>query len=308
MPRSRTGRTPTDRYVAFIDILGFANATRRLLANPAALRQCDATLRRCIQWAGGAKSIRPSPPSDWWCDRFGDSIFFSQRADTLGLLNLLDGAAAVQRELIGSGFLVRGAIARGRIAGRGRTVVSDAIVRAVEIEKLIELPVIAVDLSVIDALREEPDSYLRRELGEMLALDTRHGFGFVSPYIFNEDDEWLGGHRFYEQARDLIATGLKRSRSRRLRQKYEWAAEFHNWNIGTAKWQHFALGSEAMCEDQCWDYRSLRIAGVATPSVFTAVSREFDKLGTRLATSSIPVFSMERSGDLVFDTEHRLLM
>ncbi|HZW06329.1 MAG TPA: hypothetical protein VFF65_04325 [Phycisphaerales bacterium] len=296
-------RARPERFIAYIDILGFSAATPRLLADATALKSLEDAVHRCILWAGGGRAISPSPVAEWWWKHFADSFFLSQPATTLGLLNLFDVVAAIQRELVTAGFLSRGGIARGTITSARHVVVSDAACRAVEIEHLIKLPAVAIDLPVVDAIVSEPDSFLRRELGEMLAMDTRHGFAFVSPYIFAEDDEWLGGHRFYVQMQALLAAVLRRGISAGVRCKYQWAAEFHNWNIETARWQHLAHRCEALSEDQCWNYRALTVRNVKVPRVFCALSSEFDRLGTGSAWSRIPVYSLEKDGDQVFDTD-----
>jgi hypothetical protein len=127
-------RNPQPRVVTFVDILGFKNAIRNWLSDPSVATRVEKAWRSAIRWVGGKRAINKPHIQDWRLRVFSDCACISQPDTELGILNLLEGTAFFQREMIGSGFVIRGGVSVGLHYETTYSMLSEALLEAHELE------------------------------------------------------------------------------------------------------------------------------------------------------------------------------
>jgi hypothetical protein len=146
------------RYVGFCDILGFSNRI---------LRDFDRTLELYRQFGAAVSGL---PIKGTQITMYSDAVLVT--GESLGRVS-----AAVQAlwfVALGNDLMIRGAIAKGRYwekrEGNNLLVASDALVRAVKLEKSVGVPavVIADDIEIPD------DYWLKRFGGSLLETPLLH--------------------------------------------------------------------------------------------------------------------------------------
>jgi hypothetical protein len=206
-----------DRFVAYIDILGWSDASAtcspevaaaaELIHSVAAGRSSHA--KAAVQArAGEYKWINPL-----WLDSqagaFSDNIVISSHADNGP--RILGSAADIQGGLLAIGFLSRGGIAFGPVYHRDAIVMGPALVEAVRLEKTADMPRIVVAESALQAMSMTYKVDVDREL-----FDDGSGLLTVNPIPtparFSQDYE-----RMFRECMNVdaieqsIANGLQRS-------------------------------------------------------------------------------------------------
>jgi len=102
----------SDRYVAFVDILGFSEIVRKT--------KHDETTVRVVALAHALTAIGSHHPSlnendDFQFQTFSDSIVMSSAATLTGLLHIFHSISELNISLLKPGLLTRGAVARGKL-------------------------------------------------------------------------------------------------------------------------------------------------------------------------------------------------
>lgn len=144
MATDSTGDVVEERYVAFCDILGFSSSVAT---------DFNKTLTIYRQF-GDLMSGAPFNRSDVNLTMYSDSILVTG----LNLELVIQAVQSLWFIALASDLMIRGGVARGRYwekrQGNDLLVVSDALVRAVKIEKLVSVPavVLADDIEVPDSL------------------------------------------------------------------------------------------------------------------------------------------------------------
>lgn len=144
-----------DSYVAFIDILGFAQL--------AAKADTDSVARETIRLGLRCFSsiLRRHPNPDLHFAQFSDTIIFSSKRDENGLLYVLEATINVAFELLKVGMLVRGGIAAGNLEHTDEMLFGKALVDAYDLERGGGPPRIVVSETVIN---DGPSQRLLKEI------------------------------------------------------------------------------------------------------------------------------------------------
>lgn len=268
------------RVLCFLDILGFRDVTKRWLEDPSIASAVDESLAKAAKWVGGRRALESGTEEEWRLRCFSDCICISQPATDLGVLNLLEGAAFFQRDMICSGFLLRGGVSWGKYFESDYTLLSDALVDAHELEAVhADTPRVLVSPRVLLRIDSIRDDEARREAKELITIDE-DGLAFLNYTVFQAEDEWLGGHAFYVKQRDLLAESLADGElAASARKKYVWTAAFHNWCVREAA--HILKSSGNMSEDDVWSFSSLLVKPEPRPRKFISalwLDRSYDGL------------------------------
>ena len=102
-----------ERYVAFVDILGFANIVRKTEYDISDKRY-DA-LVKILTEIGSYNEPTINESDDFQFQSFSDSVIMSTASTTTGLLHLLHSISHLSIRLLSTGLLMRGAIAKGKL-------------------------------------------------------------------------------------------------------------------------------------------------------------------------------------------------
>ncbi len=258
-----------DRVLAYLDILGFRNIVKKWIEDPSVATTVENSLKRAVDWVGGRAALTRTTVDDWRLRLFSDCACVSQPATEMGILNLLEGVSFFQREMITSGFVIRGGVSVGKHYESSYTLMSHALIEAYELEtKHAEAPRVLLSTRILRAIELIEDDEVRKEIKEFIVLDT-DGIPFIFYMTFEEDDQWLKGHEFYLKQRDLITRMLDDTMLiDEVRSKYEWMAQFHNWCIRETA--HLLKSSGTMSEDDVWSFSSLIVKNVDHESDFVS--------------------------------------
>lgn len=267
---TRKGKIEGQRVVAFLDILGFKKIVGRWLENRAVAYAVEQALTKAIDWVGGRKAFSFVRREDWHIRVFSDCICISQPASALGLLEITEGVACFQREMIAAGFPVRGGISVGPHFESELAMLSPALIEAYEIESNSAVfPRVVFSPSAIELLNAVEDDEIRKEIKEFVTIDD-DGSAFVCYLIFEEDDPWLKGHRFYTFHQSVVEAGLAQfSEKDPLHIKYDWMGQFHNWCL-KATAQILKRSGETE-EDEVWSFNTMLVRGITETMQFKSL-------------------------------------
>lgn len=254
-------RTTLPRVLSFVDILGFKDTIRGWLRDPEVATAVESAWKAAVRWVGGRRSLNQPRLKDWRLRVFSDCACISQPDTDLGILNLLEGTAFFQREMITAGFLVRGGISIGRHHETTYSMLSEALLDAHELESTqAKTPRVLLSKRLLNRIDKIDDDDVRQEIKEYVTIDTDDA-AFLCYMIFETEDEWCGGHQFYVDQRDLVSRKLEDDGCpRAVREKYEWIARFHNWCVRETA--HVLKRSGIMTDDDVWSFPSLRVKGL----------------------------------------------
>ncbi|KJC48378.1 hypothetical protein UB31_16660 [Bradyrhizobium sp. LTSP849] len=145
MSRSLLEKEYSERYVAFLDILGFSN----IVSTSVASKESTATLIAAVETIGELQKQYDSLKSDdFRAQTFSDCIVMSEKASPLGLVHLLAATTHAALSLLEIGIFIRGGFAKGLLYHSDQVVLGPAMIRAYQLESSIaRYPRILVDQS-----------------------------------------------------------------------------------------------------------------------------------------------------------------
>jgi hypothetical protein len=158
--------------------------------------------------------------------------------------------------MIAAGFPIRGGMALGPYSESEVLIFSQAQVEAYDLESVHALyPRIILSSPLLGRVDEMEDDEIRRTAKELIIVDG-DDIAFINYLIFEEEDSWFGGHRFYhEQKQALDGALLNRAFDFSTVSKYKWMARFHNWSLRQTA--HILKKSGTLSEDDVWSFSSL---------------------------------------------------
>src|SRR6266852_1899277 len=121
----RVGEFPAERFVAFIDILGFRDLIGRMFGDEPALFKTVLDALEHSKWMAEA----PDPENVRAVTAFSDSVVISE-GGRFGMAGVIATVRAFAGELLKRGILCRGGIARGRTYHANGIVFGEGMVRA----------------------------------------------------------------------------------------------------------------------------------------------------------------------------------
>lgn len=138
----------SERYVAFIDILGFSEHVRKSANAPSEAKKILSIMdRQFNRWAEGSfKAMHEFLGEDFQHQSFSDCIVLSEAATPKGLHYLLMLATQTALGVLENGFLLRGGIAKGLLHHSKHAVFGPAFLAAYALEQNVaRYPRIVVD-------------------------------------------------------------------------------------------------------------------------------------------------------------------
>jgi hypothetical protein len=262
---------PTKSLVAFLDILGFRNdmvsaykkgpdaAASLLTRLRAALDRAHTHLHDDLSGTGQTKH------DSWYVKAFTDNVVIGMpicedSESDLGLMFSL--TAAFQRELVSSGFFVRGAVAVGEAYMDDEIVFGDAVLRAYEGEKaLARDPRIILTESAMDVIRLHLDYYGKTEDSPyndqvLLDADGQAFINYMEVVIEGRGRKPIRGN--FRRHKEMVETQLQRFNSQPgIWSKYAWVAAYHDFLVGDLR-----LGKSLLVDPKVLSLKPLRLAKV----------------------------------------------
>lgn len=135
-----------EKYVAFLDILGFSDVVEKADQDPA-LRTALAEILHIFQTTCGS-----NPATGTRVTQFSDSLVISANRTDQGLYSILHGGEWLTMNLIQYAILLRGGVAVGRVSHEDRILFGVGVNRAYQFEKSGGPPRIALGEEVLSDL------------------------------------------------------------------------------------------------------------------------------------------------------------
>lgn len=206
-----------NRYVLFVDILGFKNMIESGEWAPQAIVSALRKAQRTAEEDG--ERIRTS--------QFSDSIIMSVPADEQGLLSITGAAFFLAIELVQHRVLLRGGISKGLIYHQGSLCFGPAVISAYALEQQAKYPrvVLEKDLLARASWPDTMDGSEKREFRTVSVPRDEDGQRFVDYFHPAHGDEfdagWDGLQSHYAKLDELVAAHAA-STDAGLRAKYDW--------------------------------------------------------------------------------------
>jgi hypothetical protein len=227
----------SDRYIAFIDILGFAALIDRSTRDPTLPMQ----LFRALE-LGASASPAHGPPSypdglsyaAPMITNFSDSIVVSAEGTPHGLMTVLEISRAFACLLLQYGLLTRGGVAGGPLLHESNVIFGPAMVSAYRLESQtakVARIILADDcLAVCQAERETRSSF-GKYFEDRLRVDT-DGLTYLHVLRELEADALQGPGEFLDRwwgaARATVEAYLETSKGKSYRDKVIWFADYYD--------------------------------------------------------------------------------
>jgi hypothetical protein len=148
MVTTDTANVYSERYVAFIDILGFSSHVRQSEHSPSEAEKLVKIMNRISShWSDKALLVTHDIyGEDFRSQSFSDCTILSEAATPRGLHYLLFRVTSFAVDLLANGFLSRGGIAKGPLHHSDSAVFGPAFLRAYDLEQHVaDYPRIIVD-------------------------------------------------------------------------------------------------------------------------------------------------------------------
>ena len=171
----RRGEFPDERFVAFIDILGFRDILDRMFTNE---RELFTTVLEVLEYAKSFADV-PDPENMQAITAFSDSVVITS-GGPFGTAGLFATVRALAGEFLTRGILCRGGISRGRMYHADGILFGEGLVRAYDLERcMAHTPRILIADDVAPAiyyLIEDPIPRVKRDKDGKLFLNVYNYF------------------------------------------------------------------------------------------------------------------------------------
>jgi hypothetical protein len=191
----------TERYVAFIDILGFSDHVRQSEHSPAEAQKVIEILNKITRtWTDKALQVsRDKLGVDFQSTSFSDCSVLSEAVSPKALQYLLYRVSQFALDLLANGFLLRGAIAKGLLHHSETAVFGPAFLEAYDVErKIAKYPRIVVDRGTHEDFLQLETVQLDNVFVKVLKPGLRHaedGPVFVDIFAGYRGSEHIGYER-----------------------------------------------------------------------------------------------------------------
>lgn len=184
----------SERYVAFLDILGFSNIVRLSVVSPeqtVGLIEILESMAKLDEELGLDAEVEQD---DFKGQSFSDCLVLSEAASPTGLFHLLATVTSVTLRLLGVGIFTRGGIAKGKLHHTDKVVFGPAMLEAYRLEATIaRYPRVLVDERTHQdyqstAFSKQCETYERRPRLKL----SEDGPPFVDIFqlLLNAPDDW----------------------------------------------------------------------------------------------------------------------
>ncbi len=218
-----------DSYVAFIDILGFAQLAAKADTDSAARE----TIRLGLRCFSSIMGRYPNP--DLHFAQFSDTLIFSSKRDENGLFYVLEATINVAFELLKVGMLVRGGVAAGNLEHTDEMLFGKALVDAYDLERVGGPPRIVVSEAVIN---DGPSQRILKELWSSAVFldeyDLSHAVHTLL-YVETYHSDAMGrltAAELESMGRMIGIRANARGEPPAIRAKWRWMARYWNRTVG----------------------------------------------------------------------------
>src|SRR5665213_1592240 len=126
----------SERYVAFLDILGFSDIVKRSTTFPEKATELIAILEDIANAKQEFAEDMQLPTDDFKAQSFSDCIILSENASPIGLFHLMASVTMLSFNLMSKGVFTRGGIAKGKLHHSDKVVFGPAMIEAYQLESL----------------------------------------------------------------------------------------------------------------------------------------------------------------------------
>jgi len=243
------------RTIAYLDILGFHEFTIQSIEDPYLISKLEQAMRDAFSWLGGPESLQAPIDSDWSLRVFSDCVCVTNEMTDIGVGSMIIGLALFQREMLKSGFLIRGAITLGSYYQSDYAIISDGLVKAHKIESEDAIyPRIIIEEEVLDLIKDINDLDLRFMIEEYIAIDIDKK-SFILYLVFDDEDSWPEANNFLYYQKSIIIEGLSKQYPDNIKIKYQWLGEMHNWALSIIS--EIIKQTGLLTEDDVWSFFDL---------------------------------------------------
>jgi hypothetical protein len=230
-------------------------------------------MERALEWFGGKAALVGTVDAEWKVRIFSDCICVAKAATEIGVLATLEAISSFSREMIASGFPIRGGAAIGPFSESDRMIFSIAQIEAYDLESTTaQYPRVVISAEIMRKIESISDDEMRLTAKEYVIIDQDER-AFVNFLIFEQEDAWLGGHEFYVNQKRVIEKALgDATLPAKVREKYEWMAHLHNWSLFQTAMMLKKFGE--MDQDNVWSFSSLLVSGAPIQNKFRCLVEE----------------------------------
>lgn len=221
-----------DRYVAFLDILGFSELTQKADGHP----NWRAYLRDCIDALGRTLPSQVEL-SGFRFVQFSDAIVLSADRNFAGLAAVINGCTMLFINMLNRGILLRGGIAAGNFHHDDRMMFGPALIRAHAYDQRGAPPHVVLDAAVLEDMKPSllnPSAldyvtYDPWDLTPMLHTLKQYGDydGIPKPGLVVLEGNSVG------LARTINAHATDMSQPPAVRAKWRWMEDYWNRSVAT---------------------------------------------------------------------------
>jgi hypothetical protein len=223
-----------DRYCAFVDILGFAELTRKGSMPFSSIRE----LLRIVHAAPRGHYITLFKGSDLKAQSISDALCLSAANSPAGLAHLMYNLEALVLRLLEEGFFVRGAIVKGQLYHDSQMAFGEALVRAYRLEQdVARYPRVMITSGVA----KDIIAFIERRRLSSLFVDTvwqaddgpyyLHVLDLIEAHLTNVSECQLHIMRYNRMARQIQRRLDETLDNPKHFEKVQWFAEYWNRTI-----------------------------------------------------------------------------
>lgn len=236
-----TAESYNERYLAFIDVLGFSNLVNQSRNDAAVVTQ----LRDALSDVSAKALAARSEELGLEATSFSDTVVISAPVGEAELLHMLQTIDEFGYGLLRRNMLFRGALVRGQLLHRPDLIFGPALIDAYNLETTRSFhPRIMLDSNVYGAI-QHAGANKREQLTRYLTVDP-YDVPYLNLFARWQTGKPLDGTALGElvQLQDIIAAGLVAgAQNPSVGEKYKWLARKLNRFIAT---QEFAGPIEAI--------------------------------------------------------------
>lgn len=229
----------TERYVAFIDILGFKEAVYESPENAEKFNEITTALEHLSKVKDIAHTtvehLKQSKEAidqalGIWQDvkvtTFSDNILISAANNFVGLMAIGAYSCLVYNSLFANGFFARGGITKGDLFESNGVVFGKALIDAYELESKTSIyPRILISSSIIDDVKKATGFYIEQDFDGSYFLDVFY------PDINKLKENWqerTGLNLDLQQGKLKLIEELLKTHNQSVRSKLFWLAKYFN--------------------------------------------------------------------------------
>lgn len=215
-----------ERYVAFVDVLGFRSIVTKSASDPAVVQRVHAALSGISRLAVGSRSTALG----FEVTSFSDNVVLSIPVSPQGLLHLVQMINKFSEDLLSLGMLFRGAVVRGLALHTHDVIFGPAMLEAYRLESTISFhPRVMLEAAVLaDARDYARKQKLWRGALSRFIVEEPYEVPYLSSFARWADDDSAWADEAIAKLillRTIIETGLTENTSRPdIAEKYRWLA------------------------------------------------------------------------------------